>query len=197
VAKKVILRIQCSDGVYPISLIGREGRIKDGVIELYLNQLYGKQQKYALIEVEISSARAEESKKIATAVISYENAVSRKTENISADVIVKFSKNQEDVNKSVNRDVRREYNINISAIAQDKAISLADQGKKKEAMEGLKDSINNLREIGKETGDKNLINRAQKMEIQAEEIEKKGWDANNRKKLRTDSYQMIQQQKYK
>ncbi|MEW6088742.1 MAG: VWA domain-containing protein [bacterium] len=197
VAKKVILKIRCSDGVSPVSIIGREGRIKDGVIELYLNQLYGKQQKYALIEVEISSKKSDETKKIATANISYENAVSQKTENVSADVIVKFSKNQEEVNKSINIDVQREYNINISAVAQDKAISLADQGKKKEAIKELKGSIDNLRTLGKETGDKNLINRAREMEAQVDEIEEKGWDAKNRKILRTDSYQMIQQQKHK
>lgn len=58
VAKKVHLIIECPDGVKPLNIIGREGRIKGRIVELSLNQLYGSQEKYALIEVEISGGKS-------------------------------------------------------------------------------------------------------------------------------------------
>jgi len=53
VAKKVNIIIELPNGVKPLNIIGREGRIKGRMVELSLNQLYGSQKKYALIEVEI------------------------------------------------------------------------------------------------------------------------------------------------
>ena len=40
VARKVQLIIECSDGVRPLTIIGRQGRIRGRAVELYLNQLY-------------------------------------------------------------------------------------------------------------------------------------------------------------
>ena len=53
VAKKVTVTITLPYNVQPVSIIGREGRIKGNKIELYMNQLYGGQEKYALVEVNI------------------------------------------------------------------------------------------------------------------------------------------------
>ncbi|MEN8212660.1 MAG: VWA domain-containing protein, partial [Thermodesulfobacteriota bacterium] len=57
VAKKVKITITLPDNIKPVNIIGREGRIRGNRIELYMNQLYGNQEKYALIEVNLPESQ--------------------------------------------------------------------------------------------------------------------------------------------
>lgn len=194
VAKKVHVIIECPGGVKPLNIIGREGRIKGRIVELSLNQLYGSQEKYALIEVEIPGGKNGEKKDIAYVNISYENPFTQKKETSSGRAYASFSKDRIKVKKSVNVAVQREYNFNLNALSQEKAISLSDKGKNKEAVSELKKSAQKLREVGQEHNDEELLKRAEEMEVQADQVEKEGMTKKYRKILRTDSYQMKNQQ---
>ena len=194
VAKKVHVIIECPGGVRPLKIIGREGRIKGRIVELSLNQLYGSQEKYALIEVEIPGGESGEKKDIAYVNISYENPFTQKRENSSGRVYARFSKDKIKVKKSANIAVQREYNFNLNALSQEKAILLSDKGKNKEAVSELKKSAQKLREVGQEHNDEELLKRAEEIEVQADQIEKEGMTKKYRKVLRTDSYQMKNQQ---
>jgi len=194
VAKKVHVIIECPGGVKPLNIIGREGRIKGRIVELSLNQLYGSQEKYALIEVEIPGGKNGEKKDIAYVNVSYENPFTQKKETSSGRAYASFSKDRIKVNKSVNVAVQREYNFNLNALSQEKAISLSDKGKNKEAVSELKKSAQKLREVGQEHNDEELLKRAEEMEVQADQVEKEGMTKKYRKILRTDSYQMKNQQ---
>ena len=194
VAKKVHLIIECPDGVKPLNIIGREGRIKGRIVELSLNQLYGSQEKYVLIEVKISEGKSGEKKDIAYVNVSYENPFTQKKETSSGHAYARFSKDKIKVKKSANIAVQREYNFNLNALSQEKAISLSDKGKNEEAVSELKKSAQKLREVGQEHKDEKLLKRAEEMEVQAGQIEKEGMTKKYRKMLRTDSYQMKNQQ---
>jgi len=194
VAKKVNIIIELPNGVKPLNIIGREGRIKGRMVELSLNQLYGSQKKYALIEVEIPGGKSGEKRDIAYVNVSYENPFTQKKETSSGRVYARFSKDRIKVKKSANIAVQKEYYLNLNAISQDKAISLSDKGKKNEAVSELKKSADKLREVGQEYNDEDLLKRAEEMEVQAGQIEKEGMTKKYRKVLRTDSYQMKNQQ---
>ncbi|MCK5312983.1 MAG: VWA domain-containing protein, partial [Desulfobacteraceae bacterium] len=193
VAKKVKVAITMPDGVEPISIIGREGRIKGRTIELSMNQLYGDQEKYALVKVKIPKSDTGVSMEIAKAKVRYENPFSKKTEVVYGKSIVKFSKDYTIVKKSTNVDVVREYQRNLNALEQEKAISLSDKGKKKEAVQALKASAVKMKSIAKEYNDEVLLEEAEDMEKQAETIETEGMNKKMRKVLRTKSYQMKNQ----
>jgi len=194
VAKKVHLIIECPGGVKPLNIIGREGRIKGRIVELSFNQLYGSQEKYALIEVEIPGGKSGEKKDIAYVNVSYENPFTQKKETSSGRAYASFSKDRVKVKKSASIAVKKDYYLNLNAISQDKAISLSDRGKKNEAVSELKKSADKLREVGQEHNDEDLLKRAEEMEVQAGQIEKEGMTKKYRKVLRTDSYQMKNQQ---
>lgn len=194
VAKKVRVIIECPDGVKPLNIIGREGRIRGKMVEFSLNQLYGSQEKYALIEVEIPGGKSGEKKDIAYVNVAYENPFTQKKETSSALAYARFSKDRVKVKKSANISVKREYNLNLNALSQEKAISLSDKGKKKEAVSELKKSAQKLRQVGRQHNDEDLLKRAEEMEVQANQIEKEGMTKKYRKVLRTDSYQMKNQQ---
>ncbi|MCP4367221.1 MAG: VWA domain-containing protein, partial [Deltaproteobacteria bacterium] len=194
VAKKVQVIIECPDDVKPLNIIGRDGRIRGKIVELSLNQLYGSQEKYALIEVEISGGKSGEKKDIAYVNINYENPFTQKRETSSGRVYARFSKDRIKVKRSANISVKREYNLNLNALSQEKAISLSDRGKKREAVSELKKSAQKLRTVGQQYNDEDLLERAEEMEAQAVQIEKEGMTKKYRKILRTDSYQMKNQQ---
>lgn len=195
VARKVYLIIECPDGVRPVSIIGREGRIRGQTIELYLNQLYGSQEKYALVEVEVSAGKHGETRAIAMAKVTYENPFTRKKESSSAKVSGRFSKDAKAVEKSENAPVKKAYVINISAEAQEDAILLSDKGKQTQAAGTLDVAGAKLKALGKKYNDKELRERGQLMEKQARDISVGGMGRSMRKHLRSSSYQDINQQK--
>ncbi len=194
VAKKVNVVIECPVGVKPVKIVGREGRIKGRRVELFMNQLYGGQEKYALVELELPKRKHGETREIAKARIHYENPFTQKNEVSMGRVSAKFSKDKKVVEKSINVDVKRNYHLNLNAIAEEKAISLSDKGKKKEAIMELKKSASQLKSIGEVMADEVLIEKAKDLEEQAVQIEKEGMTKSSRKKLRTDSFQMKNQQ---
>lgn len=195
VAKKVKVVISMPDGVEPISIIGREGRIKGKTIELSMNQLYGDQEKYALVKVRIPKSNIDTTMEIAKASVYYEDPFNKKSEVVYGKSIAKFSKDPKIVKKSTNVDVVREYYRNLNAMEQEKAISLSDKGKKKEAVQALKASAVKMKSIAKEYDDEVLLEEAEAVEKQAEVIEQQGMDKKMRKVMRTKSYQMKNQQK--
>jgi len=194
VAKQVRLIIECPDGVQPLTIIGREGRIRDRTVELFMNQLYGGQEKYALVEIRIPEGKAGETMEIAFARISYENPFTRQRETSSGQVTARFSKDSVKVEKSANIDVKRDYQLNLNAAAQDKAIYHSDKGDTKEAVRELKKSALQLKEAGERYNDEKLLDKAEEMEQQAGKIEREGMTPTARKTLRTKAYQMKHQQ---
>ena len=49
-ATKVALKVSFGVGFTPVELIGRDGRILDGIVSIDLNQLYGGQEKYVIVK---------------------------------------------------------------------------------------------------------------------------------------------------
>ena len=194
VAKKVKVIITLPYNVQPVNIIGRQGRIRGNQIELYMNQLYGGQEKYALVEVNIPKSISGSRIKVAQADVTYENPFTQKLETSSGTSYARFSSDPKKVAKSTNIDVVREYQLNLNALAQEKAIELSDKGKKKEAVQELKLSAERLKQIGSQYKDKELLKQADELEVQAEMIEDQGMSKKNRKLLRTESYQKKNQQ---
>lgn len=194
VAKRVQVIIECPDGVRPLSVIGREGRIRGRHVEFFLNQLYGGKKKYALIEVMVSEGKEGEKRDVAYARVSYENPSSKKNETSTGKVIARFSRDQGAVDKSVNVDVQKEYHLNQNALVQEQAISLSDKGKNEEAVKALESSAGKLREFGAKYNDEEILRKADELKRQATQIDREGMSRKSRKVLRTDSYQMKNQQ---
>ncbi|WP_299982139.1 VWA domain-containing protein [Desulfobacula sp.] len=194
VAKKIKVIITLPDSVKAVNIIGREGRIRENQVELYMNQLYGDQEKYVLVEVNIPKSISGSRIKIAQADVTYENPFSRKSEKSTGISYARFSSDSGKVARSSNIEVIREYQLNLNALAQEKAIELSDQGKKKEAVRELKQSAARLKQVGFQYNDKELLKEADELEVQAETIEDQGMSPKSRKLLRTESFQMKNQQ---
>ena len=197
VARKVKVTIECLGEVRPLRIIGRDGRIRGQKVELGLNQLYGNQEKYVLVEMELPPGEEGHEMEIARVHVTYEDPVTRKFETASARGVAGFSRDRQKVEKSTNISVQKEVQLNYSAIAQEQAIDFADVGQTDEAYRELKKSAVKLKAFGERYKDKEMLQKAEEMEDRAEQIQTKGMTPKSRKVLRTDSYQMKHQQKSK
>ncbi|SLM31310.1 von Willebrand factor type A domain protein [Desulfamplus magnetovallimortis] len=194
VARKVEVTIEMPEGMHAVKIIGREGRIRNNSVEISMNQLYGDQEKYALVEIAVPESGNGQEMEIARATVSYEDPFTLKNVVSKGVATARFSDNSEKVEKSANIDVVREYQLNLNALAQEEAIKLSDKGKQKEAVETLKASAAKLKHLGAAYSDDKLLMEADELEVKAEAIEKEGMSKKSRKLLRTDSYQMKNQQ---
>jgi len=194
VAKNVKVIISLSENIEPVGIIGREGRIKGNRIELYMNQLYGDQEKYALVEVRLPASKPGTEMDIARADVHYESPFTLTRETATGFARARFSSNPEKVAGSTNIEVVREYQLNLNALAQEKAIELSDKGQKKEAVQALKKSADKLKQVGAAYSDETLLEAAEVIEEKARRIEAEGMSKKSRKQLRTESFQMKNQQ---
>jgi len=194
VAKQVVVTITLPSGIVPVEIIGREGRIRNNRIELSMNQLYGGQEKFALVEVRMKGHKDGSSVEIAKADVSYQDPLSMKNLNTQAKATARFSQDKAKVAASTNAQVVKGYQLNLNALAQEKAIELSDQGKTKEAAQELRQSAAALEGYAGKYNDKEALEEARKAEAQADVLETEGMSKKSRKALRTESYQMKNQQ---
>jgi Ca-activated chloride channel homolog len=196
-AKKVNLLVECPDGVKPNSIIGREGRIVGQKVEVLLNQLYGGQEKYALLELEVPARVDNEAIEVALAKVRFDDPLTGKPETVQSVARVKFSNDKSEVDKSINASVVTAYEMILNALTQERAILLADKGSTKEAAEVLRRSASRLRSAGLKYSNPSLLKKADEISSGAKNIETRGWGQKSRKDLRTDSYQNLNQQQHR
>ncbi len=195
-AREVVLQIEFADGVRPLRIIGRDGRLGDRTVEIRLNQLYGGQEKYALVEVEVPAGRPSVTQPVATARCAYENLLSRRPERSEATACVQFSDREHDVTRSVNVAVQRDVAINALAEAKDEAVRLSDKGDYKAAGDKLRAAGKAVEAQMAAYGirDARLEKEVNATAPAAESVEQSGFSPAGRKAAVTDSYQQRNQQ---
>ena len=197
VARKVIVTVECPEGVRPVRTLGREATIRGQEVEVRLNQLYGGQEKYVLLEVEVEPTANQQSRQLAKANLRYENALNQKQEKDSTEIAAVFSRDKIEVDKSINKAVFNDYYLNIGAEAKDDAVNLWEQGRKKEAAQLLRSNSAQLEQVAEDLDLPELEEEASNIVGQAQQLEKEGLTKRGRKILKTESYQERQQQSSK
>lgn len=194
VAREITIEITCADGVRPCRVIGREGRIDGRTVRVTVPQLYGGQQKYALIEVELEPGAEGARREVATATCVFEDAATRRQGESRARADVEFSRDEQKVDASVNVSVHREVILNVAAREQEEALALERHGKTKLAAEKLAANARQLEESGKRFKDDGLIKQADLFRDRAAAADAGGFDSRDRKAMAAESYQIQTQQ---
>lgn len=194
-AKNIELEVIFPENVRPRRVIGSGGRIRQNRVELTYNQICGGQQKYALIEVELDQTPEDAMVQVAQARVTYQDALSGGVFTAVSGIEACFSAQQNLIQSSRNIGVINDYNLSNNANAVQRAIDLADDGDLDQAVQVLNMSAEQLEIVGKANNDPRLIDKAKTVKGQAEEIEQQGHMSNfNRKTMRTEGYQDLQQQ---
>jgi Ca-activated chloride channel family protein len=196
VARHATLRIELEDGVRPIRLIGRQGAILKNHVEIEINQLYGGQEKFALLEVEVPAGKAKEKKNLARIVAKFKAAenglvISRKTT-----VSCAFSEREKEVTASINEKVVVAYVDNEVAQAKDAAIALADEGRHEDAVKKLKKLCSTIDSRNVTWGSSSVNAKNRQFLSELEELKNdNGLTNKKRKAWRSSNYQIQSQQK--
>ncbi len=194
VARRVVVEVVFPEGVRPRNLIGREGRVDGQKVSLELNQLYGGQEKFALIEVQVAPRAAGSELRIAEARVRYEDAVAQKTASASASRTVTFTSRRDEVVRSANFAVQADYARNVLAEAKDRAVTLADANRKEEAAAQLREKAEALRAMAAPYGNASVAAVASESMDEAEALRRDGMDNARRKTYRAESVQVKTQQ---
>jgi Ca-activated chloride channel homolog len=194
VARRIVIEIEFPRGVRPIGFVGRDGVIRGQIAEFSLNQLYGGQEKFALLEVEVSPGAAGAEREIARARVTYENALNQRAGTLTATRRVQFSASREAVVKSANHQVQADYAANVLAVAKDEAVGLVDANRRDAAAANLRQKAADLREMGKTYANASVAGMAAKAAPEADRLESEGLSNAERKLYRAESSQVRSQQ---
>jgi Ca-activated chloride channel family protein len=194
VARRVVIEIEFPEGVRPIMFVGRDGSIRGQKAELTLNQLYGGQEKFALIEVEVSPSRSGAEREIARARVSYEDALNQRTTTLTAKRTVQFSSSRTVVIGSADHKVQADYALNVMAVAKDEAVALVDANRRDEAAARLRVRSEQFKAMGATYGNSEVQSLAAAAAPEADRLEKEGLSNAERKIYRADNAQIRGQQ---
>lgn len=202
VAQEVELTIRLKHGIRPLRLLGREGEITDGVVQLRMNQLYSQQEKYVLLEVEVPPGKAGENRDLATVDVAYLNMQSKNRDKLSRSVAVGFSDSADTVAKATDKKAMVSAVQQVSNAMNKQALALRDKGKVAEAKKVLQDTASYLGEKAVSLGSGTAPAPAlQEMEAatrsQAATIDSKDGDEwkIGRKQMKADQYKIEKQQR--
>lgn len=194
VARRVVIEIDFPEGVRPLNFVGRDGAIRGQKAELTLNQLYGGQEKFALVEVEVAPSRPGSEREIARARVRFDDAVNQRSASLDASRSVKFSEDTRIVVASANHAVQADYAQNALAVAKDKAIALADAGRRDEAAAIIRQQADDMRQMGATYSNAELAAAAPAAAAEADRLEKEGLSNGQRKSYRAEAMQVRNQQ---
>ena len=194
VARRVVVDVEFPEGVRPLRFVGREGRIDGRRAHVRLNQVYGGQEKFALIEVEVSSRRKNARLPLATARVNYEDALNMRPVTREARGEVRFTDDHDAVVKSANQRVQADYALNRAAESRDVAIALMDERKPTAAASELRARAAEMRSVADTYRNKQLLELAAKQEAEAARLEREGMSNESRKLYRAQNAQTANQQ---
>lgn len=195
VAQRVEITIEFPEGVRVIRSIGREAECRDRHVTFGLNQLYGGQEKFLLVEIEAPAAKADEVRTLARAQATFTDASGESRQELRAEGSVRYTRDETLVKREANLKVQTEYAANAVAEAKSQAIALADAGRTDEAARVMRENSAQLSLVASSYANAPMAAVAAQAKKDAEEVEAKGIDNSQRKKMSAEAYQTRNQQK--
>ncbi len=194
VARRVVVEIEFPDGARPVRIIGREGRVEDRRVVVELNQLYGGQEKFALIEVALDPAKTGASREVASARLRYEDAADARPASQTARITARFTTEQKEVVAAANKQVQVDYAANLLAETKDEVVALVDAGRRDEAAARLRAVGSSLGSLAATYDNDAVAKVAAPAAPAAAKVESDGLSNAERKSYRAEAQQTYNQQ---
>jgi len=196
VAQDIEIIIKCRKGFRPIRLLGRDAEINGQTVKMRYNQIYGSQQKYVLLEVEVPANKAIAGQAdLASVEIAYTSMRSNERQSVSGRVAAKFSTSKDEVKASTDKDVMTAVTTQIATINSEEAVKRRDSGDTKGARKILEDNASYLRKKAKQYNAPGLLRMGRESSDTASKLSESEW-TRSRKTLRARQYKQKNQQRY-
>lgn len=105
VAQNVQIQMNISEGIRPVRVLGTDSEIVGQKIQLSFGQLYSKQNRHVVIELEVPDSEHGQKMQLAKVSTSYQNMQSGSADKLSGTTSVKFSNDAKEVEASLNKGV--------------------------------------------------------------------------------------------
>ena len=191
-AQEVLVKIKCAPAIRPVRVLGRDAEIAGQDVTVLLNQLYSKQEKYILLEVEVPGTKPGKARDIAKVEISYANMATNTTDEISSKVAVRFSESEKEVITETNREVVIASAMQIATIRNREAMALRDKGQIDAAKKLLISNASYCEAVGNEWNDSSLLLYGDNNSIDATQLDEANWKF-TRKAMVNDQFQNVKQ----
>lgn len=195
VAQDVTVTIDCKEGIRPVRVLGRDARIEGQRVEVGLNQINSRQDKYIVLEVEAAPRAQKGKQEIADVTASYANMVTQASEVLTHTIAARITDSEAAVKRSVDAEAMVAVIEQQGVLNEEQAIRLRDQGRQAEAEQVLKDNAAFLEANAALYRADTLFVRAQSSLEAAANLEGARWNQ-QRKLLRSDHYKAQRQQSY-
>jgi Ca-activated chloride channel family protein len=156
VAKEVVVRIVCGDGIRPLRVMGREGEVSGQRVTASLSQLYSSQEKYVLVEVEVPEGKGGTAIEVAKVDVSYANMATLTTDSLTSTIRVRYTDSREEVAGAMKKDVMVAAVMQVATDHNRKAVDLRDQGRIDEAEGILRENVAYLKRNAEALGSDEL-----------------------------------------
>lgn len=194
VAQEIIIKIDCREGFKPIRALGRDAEISGQSVTARLNQLYGKQQKYLVVELEAPKGFEAGEVAVAGVEVQYTGITSETQKSVRADVGVRVSKTFEEAESSINKKVMTDVTTQLATETNERAVDLRDKGDLAGAKKLLQGNASFLRDAAKSLAAPALEGMASAAESDAGSLE--GDWGKTRKAMRANAHKSKVQQSY-
>jgi Ca-activated chloride channel family protein len=195
VARDVEIEITCRGGVTPLGVLGREADIVGQSVLLDLSQIYGNQEKYVLLEVELPAGAPGQTLPVADVEVRYGDLVSRSAALVNGGASVAYSDSARTVEERADKAALVDVVRQVAAETTEQAVQLRDAGKLSEAKDLFEKNAEYL-EASAEYLDAPALEEAGAAASRAAgNLDDESWNA-ERKKTRSEQYATQNQQSY-
>ncbi len=195
VASDVEVIIDFDASVTGLRSLDREAKLEGHRAKVNLSQLYARQQKYVLFEVQVPATAANTARDVAKVAVNYRNLVTKKMAKANGKARIDFSASPDVVAKKKNKAVLIAAVEAIAAEKNRQAMVLRDQGKIEQARQAFRDNATYMSSNGEKLGSAKLKKQAAKPAAAAATVDKPAWDA-TRKSVAEDAYATENQRSY-
>jgi len=189
------VEIEFPENIHPLRTLGRPAKIDDQRVNFDLRQIYGGQEKYLLIEVEIAGEAARDRLQAAELSARYTDMRTKQSATLEDRVPLTFSDDAETIEASRDKDVLSAATRQIATARSEEAVKLRDSGRVEEAKKLLQDNAAYLKEQARALSAPALEGMAEEQARDAEAITSGSW-ARQRKDMRSRQYKGKTQQSY-
>jgi Ca-activated chloride channel family protein len=197
-ARDIRIRIDCPDGVRPVGVIGREGETSGKTMSVKVGKLYGKNEKYALFEVEVAGEEGADALEVATVNVEYVDPYSNETRNDRQSLTVTFDRDEKVVLEEENIEVTKQAVLTRVSDAKLEAVALADKGDHAGAAAVMMENALELEKAAERCdNDDELLREAKECEEISVDVEANvGFSKYQRKRVVNDAFTQSTQQGY-
>ena len=198
VAQDVTITIECGEGVKPLRMLGRSAKIEGRRVTARLNQIYGNQEKFLLLEVEASAESQQKQRKLASLKVNYENLSTRQQVQQEDNVEISYTASKEKAKASINSDVMVYATEQIATELDDEALKLKDSGDTDGARSVLRQKADYLKKGADLYGSSRLEAQAEKTQEMEKSVAAPASEWNRaRKQIREEQSILRNQQSYR